>query len=850
MKDTIKLVILHVAVIVIAFVGALIFFNYRISSEKGNPVAELANSTYPIMEIGGEAADYNLMSAYRGDIDLSLVRNQITVVDHSQTVELKLHHYDYDITAIQYSLFENDPENPLEEGTLNQLTELEGENTRTGTITFQNDLKQGKSYYLKMAVRLDNSTRAYFYTKIQKGGEYHLNEYATYALNFHNNLFDKCKMEENAVYLEPSGNGGIGTLEYVNLHSSVADVFFGNMEVKQESEPRIKVREINDTYAILELDTLVSSEISDNVIQYYDVEETYKLRYTQERMYLLDYQRTMDAYYNEAMIDSANNYIGLGIQNEKNISYLYSDEGHKLCFASEGQLWYYDYDNSNVSKVYSFSSENLGDIRNDQEDHGIKILKMSDKGVIYYLVYGYISRGRHEGANGIQIMKYDPGTNCNEELAFLISSVPYNNMKEDLEKLSYLNSDRVFYCMLDGDLHQVNLDKKEDVILESGMVNESLTASKDQSIIALEKDQDICNNTEIKMIDLESGQTQTFTCPDNQRIRSVGFLAEDFIYGTALATEVSRATSGVVTFPVKQLHIMDIDGNEVKTYNKPGRYILETTVNGSVLEMKFGKKNGSRFIQTNDIDYIRYKEEESTDAITLTSKYSETYGSQLYFKFPDYIYIQVEPDLVLTKILTSEDDRSIVLERSGEAAEQYYVYAGGQRQDVFTNLPEAVNAASEKRGNVIDSKERTLWQCAFDEYAIVAGMDKVTKVSGDRESLAGCLSMIASVNGKNLSADEISTGSKTVSELMEQCSGHQTLNLTGCALDDVLYYISQGSPVLAKYSSRRYVVVMSYNSTKIRYLDPVTGQSTVAGRQELTETLKKAGNVFYSYLNE
>ena len=158
-------------------------------------------------------------------------------------------------------------------------------------------------------------------------------------------------MEENAVYLEPSGNGGIGTLEYVNLHSSVADVFFGNMEVKQESEPRIKVREINDTYAILELDTLVSSEISDNVIQYYDVEETYKLRYTQERLYLLDYQRTMDAYYNEAMIDSANNYIGLGIQNEKNISYLYSDEGHKLCFASEGQLWYYDYDNSNVSKV-------------------------------------------------------------------------------------------------------------------------------------------------------------------------------------------------------------------------------------------------------------------------------------------------------------------------------------------------------------------------------------------------------------------------------------------------------------------------------------------------------------------
>lgn len=850
MKETIRRAIVHVSVTVIAFVLALIFFNYQISSEKGNPVAELANSTYPLMEIGGETVDYNLMSAYRGDIDLSLVRNQITVVDHSQTVSLKLHNYDYDITAIQYVLFENDPENPLEEGTLNQLTENKEENVRTGSITFQNDLKQGKNYYLKMAVRLDNSTRAYFYTKIQKGAEYHLNEYATYVMEFHNNLFDKNKKEENAVYLEPSGGNNTGSLENVTLHSSVDDVFFGSMEVKQEADPRVKVREINDTYAILELDTLVSSEISENVIQYYELEETYKLRYTQERMYLLDYQRTMDAYYNEAMIDSANNYVGLGIQNEENISYRYSDEGHKLCFVSEGQLWYYDYDNSNVSKVYSFSSESLADIRNDQEDHGIKILKLSDKGVIHYLVYGYINRGRHEGANGIQIMKYNPATNCNEELAFLITSVPYDNMKEDLEKLSYLNSENVFYCMLDGDLHQVTLEKKEDKILQSGMVNESLTASKDQSIIALEKNQDICKNTEIEMIDLESGKTQTFTCTKNQRIRAVGFLADDFIYATALTAEVSRAASGVVTFPAKQLHIMDIEGNEVKTYNKPGRYIMETSVNGSVLEMKFAKKNGSKFVQTSDIDYIRYKEDESDDAISLTSKTSEIYGRQLYFKFPNYIYIQVEPDLVLTKILTSEDDFSIVLDRSGDAAEQYYVYANGQRQDVFTNLPEAVNAASEKRGNVIDGKEKILWQCAFDEYAIVAGMDRVTKVSGNGKSLAACLSMIASVNGKNVSVGEITVGSKSVSELMEQYSGHQTLNLTGCSLDDVFYYISQGSPVLAKYSGGRYVIVMSYNSTKIRYLDPVTGQSTVAGRQEFTDALKKAGNVFYSYLNE
>ncbi len=850
MKETMRMAIIHVMLGVLVFVGALIFFNYRISAEKGNPVTELQNSTYPVLEIGNSVSDYNVMSAYRGDIDLSLVRNQITVVDHSKTLELKLHNYDYDITAIQYVLFESNPDEPLEQGTVNQLTDNEEENVRTGTITFENDLTQGKNYYLQLAVRLDNSTRVYFYTKVQNGAGYNMDEYFTFALNFHNNLFDKTKMEENASYLEPSSSASDTSLEYVNINSSTDAVFFGSMEVKQVSEPRIKVREINDTYAVLELNTVLSSEVSDGVVQYYDVSETYRMRYTAERMYLLDYQRTMDAYYNEEIIDTTDSYIGLGIQNEENVEFFSSDEGYKLAFSVQGQLWYYNYDDSDVTKVYSFSSENLADIRNDQDEHGIRILNFDDDGNIYYLVYGYISRGRHEGDNGIQIIRYDASTSCNEELAFLVSSIPYSSMKEDIEKLAYLNSDNVFYCVLDGDLHEVNLEEKSDNILVSGMINESLTASADQSIIAIEKEQDVCNNTEIQMIDLDSGKTQTFTCGDDQRIRSIGFLSNDFIYGIAAADDVSTEDSGAVTFPMSEIRIMDIDGNEVKNYSKNNRYILETSVSGSVLEMTLGKKNNGSFRSTGNKEYIRYKEEDREDGISLVSKYSGTFGDQLFFKFPEYIYIQVEPDLILAKILSSEDDSSLTLSRSGNAPQQYFVYAEGKLQGTYTNLPEAVNSAVEARGNVIDSNESVLWECVFADYAMVAGMDEVEKVSGDGKSLAGCLSMIARVNGKSVSTGSIDTDDASVTELLAEYSGQQALNLIGCSLDDVLYYISKGSPILAQYTEGRYVIVMSYNSTKIRYLDPVTGISTVEDREQITENFRKAGNVFYSYLTQ
>ena len=850
MNKNIQLIILHIAVAVLCFIGALVFFNNRMSAKKGSAVAELANPSYPVLEIGNDTSSYNLMAGYKEDIDLSLVRNQITLTNNKNAIILKLHDYDYDITAIQYTLFEKTPDKPTETGTLNQLTSNKKKNIKLGTLTFKNTLSENKVYYLKMSIRLDNSTRIYFYTKVQSGSGYHLDDYLSFVLKFHNNLFSKGTMEENKSYLETSADTIADNLESVSIHSGSEAISFGNMEVKQETKPRITLQEMNNTYTVIRVDSILSTEVSDGVVQYYNLSETYKLRYTAERMYLLDYERTMDAYYNESIIDSANNLISLGIQNEKNINYIYSDKGYKVCFTVEGQLWYYDYQSSNMYKVYSLASESLTDIRNATGNHDIKLLSMDNKGNIFYLVYGYINRGRHEGMNGIQIMKYDAKTNCNEELSFLSTSLPYDSMKEDLEKFSYLNSKSTFYCILEGDLHEINLEKKTDKILESGLVKDSLTASKDQSIIAIEKDQNVYKNREIEMIDLESGKKQNFTCNSDKRIRAVGFLSNDFIYGEASAVNVSKSSNGTINFPITKIYIVDIDGNIVKQYQKVGYYIMSTQIKGSVLEMALGKKSGTKIRKTGAKDYIRYKEEEESDAVTLTSKYTDTYWTQMYLKFPNYVYIQVVPDLLLTKIMVNEDDVTLKLSNSGEQIEQYFVYASGTQKAVYTNLTEAIKSAYEERGNVIDSKENVLWKCIYADYAQVAGMDNVTKAKSDDKSLAACLSMIAAVNGKDISPSAIDIGKGSVAELMKKYSGHTTRNLTGCTVDEILYYVSQGSPVLAKLTNNRYVIVMSYNATKIRYLDPVTGQSTAGGRSEITSRLEKAGKVFYSYLAE
>lgn len=847
MKENITTILLRLLVAVVVFVLSFAFFNYRDVREKGEAVAEMSNPSYPVMELVYDGISYDLMSGYRGDVDLSLVRNNIALTDSSGMVGLRLHTFDYDITAIHYSLFTRSPEDPLEEGTLNRLEHENEENVKTASLSFETEIKSGKTYYLQLVVRLDQQTQVSYYTKLMNGAGRHFSEYVNFAGNFHNNLFDDKTIEENAIYLEPSDNVRESTIENVDIHSSLSAIYFGSAVMSQQEEPRISICEVNDTYTVLQMKTVVSSQQK----QEYDMTEYYKLRYTADRMYLLDYDRTLDAYYNEELIDEKESTINLGVQDINEIDCFSADEGKKVSFSQQGQLWYYDYQNSNVTNVYSFVPEMKTDLHNDNSSHGIKILDMDSEGNIIYLAYGYINRGHREGQNGILVMRYRAGTNVSEEMVFLETSLPCSRMKEDLKRLAYLNEEDKFYCCLEGTLYEIDLVEKTFHSMRENLEDQMLTASRKQNIIALQKDKDLMKSREVELLNLDTGMSKNIQCSDGRRISAIGFLAEDFIYGEAEEENIGIQSDGSIFFPMSLLRIVNSSGKEIKTYKKSGRFFLDTRIEGNVLEMSLARRKKSGSIKpTQKHDYIRYKEKESGNEASLVYLYSNIYWNQLHVRFPEYVYIQIKPDVLTARIMTREDSPLMTLDGSEGNVIRYYVYASGEETGSFRTLASAIMSASDQRGQVVDSREQVLWECAFPSYMKVAGMENVVKVSSKKKSLAGCLSMIASVNGIDAAPGKIDTRAGNPASLLEKYSGHEVLNLTGCTTDQILYYVSKGCPVLTKYSGRHFVVIMSYNSTNIRYLDPVSGLSTSVDRAGLTEKLHKAGDVYYSYLEE
>ena len=71
------------------------------------------------------------------------------------------------------------------------------------------------------------------------------------------------------------------------------------------------------------------------------------------------------------------------------------------------------------------------------------------------------------------------------------------------------------------------------------------------------------------------------------------------------------------------------------------------------------------------------------------------------------------------------------------------------------------------------------------------------------------------------------------------------LDLTGCSVEEVLYYVSCGNPVFAMTGSNEAVLVVGYDANNVIIFDPSSGNNFKQSITEAEEVFKGAGNVFF-----
>ena len=75
--------------------------------------------------------------------------------------------------------------------------------------------------------------------------------------------------------------------------------------------------------------------------EYYNVRELYRVRYTSQRMYLLNYERTMESLFDIGNLSLSKSEIKVGITNNENLEIVTSANNSKLAFVRERDLKYF-----------------------------------------------------------------------------------------------------------------------------------------------------------------------------------------------------------------------------------------------------------------------------------------------------------------------------------------------------------------------------------------------------------------------------------------------------------------------------------------------------------------------------
>ena len=545
------------------------------------------------------------------------------------------------------------------------------------------------------------------------------------------------------------------------------------------------------------------------------------MKYQDTRIYLLDFRRSANQVFDGTLPVCSDDGIILGVR-DKNVEYMMNDAATVIAFVQEGDLWSYSPGNEKINQIFSFRKAEDGDFRDSRTQHDIKIVRVTDEGDIDFVLYGYMNRGSHEGYEGIGVYHYNHDKNVAEERAFIPVSESFEFLKKDLEKLSYVNEKNELFLILAKNLYKINIEDNSSEILEKGIKNANFVSSDNNDHAAwLVSEGDEKGN--IKEIDFDTCKTRLIAPQKEQKLRTVGFMNEDLIYGILDKSDILKDEEGHKSVGIRTLRIEDFDGNVKKEYQKDGLYITDISVGDTLIEFELSAKSGDTSYVAQKKDTIMNNKKAAANTVRTELVSASRTGVRVKLVFN--MTKQTDSPLTMYAKVSSTDKKDIVLDTQIPQETAYYVYGQGELDSIYTDPAKAVQRADTLGGVVLNRAQQYVWERG----------NKKTKIQIGTEELPDIL-LQGTYDIKTLKKSLKKTGT--------------VIDLSGCSLDNVLYEVSAQRPVIAKTGTNTSVLIVGYDEYNTYLYDPVKKETYPYGLNDSTDLFQKAGNVFITYIEK
>ncbi len=829
-------------VLIIIFIVGLVVFSAMTNHVNEDLTTEMEEATLPVITLFRDETEINELHGYRTEMNAAYMRDTITPIGEDRKLPITIQSYQTTVDAVSYEIRSLDGARLIANADVNSYEDNKG--IISAELEIQNLLKEDEEYLLIIMLESGNE-QIYYYTRLVEAPESHVEESIAFVKDFNNKTFNSETVGTLSTYMEKT-TGDNTTLQFVSLNSSLKQVSWANLPVERLTAPVPSIKEITDTYNVIVLNYVVTSTGESGENEYYNVEEYYRVRYTSSRMYLLNFERTTNQIFRRESAAFYDNDIQLGIRSS-DVEYRANEAGTMVAFVQEGELWSYNETENTLAKVFSFRGYEGIDERENYGEHDIKIVSIDETGSLDYIVYGYMNRGLHEGEVGIAVYHYDSLANTNEEMIFIPSDKSYEVMKSEMGQLMYVNEGGELYLMMDGTVYGIDLSTLEVRKLIEGLENKIFAVSASNRFFAWTQDGE--NSEIVHVMDFSDETTREVTEGGGKYVKPLGFMEEDFVYGVANAADVSTEAAGNIIVPMYQVKIADVASDTIeilKTYEKSGYYVSDVEIDDYTMYLNRIQYNGTAYVEA-DQDMIMNREGDGAAPVEVRSSSSDIKQTQYQLSLANPVS-EKEPRLLTPKETILTEERNVALTQDG-TGERYYVYVKGDVIFTTDDVTAAIGRANENMGVVIDADQKYVWKRSRNAVQPAFSDIAVGEEDMDSGSIAKCINAMLEKEEINISVNALIAGGETPKTILgNMMRDAQILDLSGCNVEEVLYYVSCGSPVFAMSGNEEAVLLVGYDADNVIVFDSDSGTNRRLGLEEADEEFSAAGNVFLTYL--
>ena len=198
-----------------------------------------------------------------------------------------------------------------------------------------------------------------------------------------------------------------------------------------------------------------------------------------------------------------------------------------------------------------------------------------------------------------------------------------------------------------------------------------------------------------------------------------------------------------------------------------------------------------------------------------------------------------------------EEDPTIRLPIAVQELLYYYPYISGGIEAAYDNAADAINVARDRIGVVLSNNQELIWERGVKTTKnTIAGFESMSWNSTSTNSVETCLQLLLAYQKVNTSVGKLSVEDSSAYDVLKKYSKKTPIRLTGITLDDALYYVSKGRPVIAMTDVTKAVLIYGYDAFNIMVINPSDNKASKLGIGDSAELFSGAGNVFLSYLEQ